>query len=84
MYFMCYHYISLFPGTTVRIGEPQNGFFIIPDDGTNCMHPWDHIYMPWGYSPWISGAITPQFMPLISTLVTLLSISYSILQRYIT
>ena len=48
------------PGTRIEISNPRNGFFIYSTRGTECEHPRDYIYMPWGYSPWINKATSVQ------------------------
>ena len=47
---------ALVSGDVIDIDNGGAGFFIFSREGTSCEHPRDYIYMPWGYSPWISAA----------------------------
>ena len=64
-----YSLLFWLPGAFITIEEGQDGFFIFTTEGTPCEHPRDYIYMPWGYSPWVSPAPALQPGHLISLLV---------------
>jgi trehalose/maltose hydrolase-like predicted phosphorylase len=52
---------SLTQGTTIVIASPVTGFYIYSARAESCPHPRDYIFMPWGYSPWVSHALTVQY-----------------------
>ena len=64
-----------FTGDVIDIPDGRKGFFIYSSEGTSCEHPRDYIYMPWGYSPWISGAST--FSVTQALLLCLVSVIFS-------
>ena len=61
---------SFILGSFVEISDGRSGFFIFTTRGASCEHPRDYIYMPWGYSPWISAA-TSTYIPTTTRMTTI-------------
>lgn len=61
---------QLTKGAIITINDPKAGFYMYTTTGSPCEHPRDYIYMPWGYSPFIS--LAPSFQspswPLLVTI----------------
>ena len=71
------NYPTLFPsvGKIITIDNPKSGFSIYTTTGSGCEHPRDYIYMPWGYSPFISIAPfsqPPAWLLLLAAVVVVL------------
>ena len=73
-------YFCVFSGEVTRIDNPSAGFYILSDVPTACPHPRDYIYMPWGYSPWISG--TPPRVAASRTLLCVFSLGVLMLRWF--
>ena len=74
----CLTCLYLLPGDRIDIQDGAKGFFIFSTRGTSCEHPRDYVYMPWGYSPWISAANTADVTPLVLLLLAALGVHLAV------